>query len=265
MSLYATISAAALLITTFLLWNRLRDANSQASRIPALVTWAIACIALALFLYPRLYTPMGLSLGFYNALLLTAFFVATLSLLTSLSRPTEYLGVIILPITLLCLLSYWFFIDHRTSTLFVSPGTQIHIVSSILAFGTLCLAAVQACVVFFQNRRLKQHAVSGWLTLPSMQESEHTMFQFIAFGWLALSVSLVSGFIYLENIFQQHLVHKTVLSILAWVVFLILLFGRWRYGWRGPNAIRGTLGGFFFLLLAYLGSKFVLDLVLDRV
>ena len=265
MSIYATISVAALLITTALLWNRLRTANSQASRAPALISWAIACAALALMLYPLLYTPMGLSLGFYNALLLTAFFVATLSLLTSLSRPTEYLGVIVLPITLLCLLSYWLFGHHRSATFFVSPGTQVHIISSILAFGTLCLAAVQACVVFFQDRRLKQRAVSGWLTLPSMQESEHTMFQFIAVGWIALSVGLVSGFIYLENIFQQHLVHKTVLSLLAWMVFSVLLWGRWRYGWRGPNAIKGTLGGFFFLLLAYLGSKFVLDLVLDRV
>ena len=62
--------------------------------------------------------------------------------------------------------------------------------------------------------------------------------------------------------FAQQLAHKTILSIIAWIVFLILLIGHWKLGWRGRTAIRGTLIGFVFLMLAYFGSKFVLEIVL---
>jgi ABC-type uncharacterized transport system permease subunit len=60
-------------------------------------------------------------------------------------------------------------------------------------------------------------------------------------------------------------VHKTILSILAWILFAVLLWGRWKFGWRGQTAVRWTLGGFGFLILAYLGSKFVQEILLHRV
>ena len=86
----------------------------------------------------------------------------------------------------------------------------------------------------------------------------------IAIGFALLSLALLSGVLFLENIFSQHLVHKTVLSITAWLVFAVLPWGHLRFGWRGRIAIRWTLGGFATLLLAYFGSKFVLELLLNR-
>jgi ABC-type uncharacterized transport system permease subunit len=91
---------------------------------------------------------------------------------------------------------------------------------------------------------------------------EVLLFQFIGFGFLCLSASLLTGFLYLEDIFAQHLVHKTVLSIIGWVLLAILLFGRFRFGWRGKTAIRWTLSAFAFLMLAYFGSKLVLEFIL---
>jgi ABC-type uncharacterized transport system permease subunit len=76
---------------------------------------------------------------------------------------------------------------------------------------------------------------------------------------------LFSGFIFIEDLFAQHLVHKTILSILAWLIFSSLLIGRKRYGRRGKKAIRLTLYGFVSLLLAYFGSKLMLELILQRV
>ena len=78
-------------------------------------------------------------------------------------------------------------------------------------------------------------------------------------------VTLLSGVLFVDNLFAQHLVHKTVLSIAAWIVFGVLLFGRWRWGWRGRRAVRLTLAGMVVLLFAFFGSKFVLELVLKRV
>jgi ABC-type uncharacterized transport system permease subunit len=79
-----------------------------------------------------------------------------------------------------------------------------------------------------------------------------------------LSLSLITGFLFVEDLFVQHLVHKTVLSIIAWCVFTILLWGHWQYGWRGRTAIKWNLSGFFVLMLAYFGSKFVLELILKK-
>lgn len=79
-----------------------------------------------------------------------------------------------------------------------------------------------------------------------------------------LTLSLGTGFIFIEDIFAQHLAHKTTLSCLAWLVFLTLIVGRVRFGWRGQTAIKWSLGGFSFLILAYYGSKFVLELILSN-
>jgi ABC-type uncharacterized transport system permease subunit len=93
---------------------------------------------------------------------------------------------------------------------------------------------------------------------------ESLLFQMLGAGIVFLTISLASGFLFIEDLFAQHLVHKTVLSILAWIIFTGLLIGRSRYGWRGQTAIKWTLIGFVLLLLAYFGSKLVLELILHR-
>jgi ABC-type uncharacterized transport system permease subunit len=86
----------------------------------------------------------------------------------------------------------------------------------------------------------------------------------IGAGFALLTLALLTGFIFVTNLRAQHLEHKTILSIAAWVVFAVLLVGRVRYGWRGRSAVRLTLSGFGVLVLAYFGSKFVLEYILGR-
>jgi ABC-type uncharacterized transport system permease subunit len=142
---------------------------------------------------------------------------------------------------------------------------QIHILISLIAYSMLTIAAVQAVVLAVQDRQLHNHRPGGMMrALPPLQWMEHLLFQLIAVGFVLLTLALGTGFVFLQDIFAQHLVHKTVLSIAAWLVFAVLLWGRARFGWRGRTAIRWTLGGFFALMLAYFGSKLVLELVLHR-
>ena len=91
---------------------------------------------------------------------------------------------------------------------------------------------------------------------------ESLLFEMISVGFVLLTLSLASGLFFLEQIFAQQLAHKTVLSILAWLVFATLLWGRFRWGWRGRKALAWTISGFISLLLAYFGSKAVLELIL---
>ena len=123
----------------------------------------------------------------------------------------------------------------------------------------------QSVLLWIQDRQLHNRHPGGFVrALPPLQVMESLLFQMIALGFVVLTLSLFSGVLFLENVFAQHLVHKTVLSILSWLMFGVLLWGRWRRGWRGKTAIRWTLGGFFSLMLAYFGTKFVLELILHR-
>ena len=141
----------------------------------------------------------------------------------------------------------------------------MHILIAILAYSLLALAAVQAVLLAIQDYRLRHRQPGGFLRgIPPLTTMESLLFQMIGAGFILLSVTLLSGFFFLEDLFAQHLVHKTALSLIAWCVFAVLLWGRWRFGWRGRTAIRWTLSGFGFLALAFFGSKLVLELILRR-
>ncbi len=219
-------------------------------------------IAMTFMLTTRLYNEEGVNFYFYNALYIAAYSICLILYLASLFKHVEHLGLIVLPITLVCIVLNLLFLKPGTH-LNLDHGIQAHIITSITAFSILALAAVQSILLFFQDRLLKTHSSTGMLrAVPSLHESETLLFQTISLGVVILTIALVSGFIFLEDIFAQHLVHKTILSSLAWVVFVILLWGRVQFGWRGATAIRWSLSGFTFLILAYFGSKFVLELIL---
>ena len=101
--------------------------------------------------------------------------------------------------------------------------------------------------------------------MPPLTQLESLLFRTIAVGFGLLTATLLTGVLFVENLLAQHLVHKTVLSVLSWLAFGVLLLGRWRYGWRGAKAVRWTLVAMVLLMLAFFGSKFVLELVLKRV
>jgi ABC-type uncharacterized transport system permease subunit len=117
-----------------------------------------------------------------------------------------------------------------------------------------------------QERALRRHRVDSGLlrALPPLTLTESLLFRLIAVGFVLLTLTLVTGVLFVDDLFAQHLVHKTVLSITSWLVFGLLLFGRWRWGWRGPPAVRLTLIGDGRVVARLLGTKFVLELVLRQ-
>ena len=139
----------------------------------------------------------------------------------------------------------------------------IHVIISLISYSILCLSAAQSVILKIQEKKLQSNQPIGLITsLPSLDAMDNLLFKILALGVIFLSASLLSGFIFLEDIFAQHLAHKTILSILAWIVFLFLIFARKIYGWRGNNAANVTLIGFFMLFLSYFGTKAVLEVIL---
>jgi ABC-type uncharacterized transport system permease subunit len=259
------------LVTGFLLGWRLFGHKSASGDMPMLAKPGLIVLGLiavafhGYILYNNLFTPMGLNLGFFHAGSLVTWLMSLTLLLAAISNPVENLGVFLFPFAALAIvLSQLFPIDH---ILVKDEAVEIklHILLSILAYSLLSIAAIHAVMLAVQERHLRARRPGGFIrALPPLQSMETLLFQMIGLGFFLLSLALITGMIYLENIFAQHVVHHTILSIVAWFVFAILLWGRWKFGWRGMTAIRWTLGGFFTLVLAYFGSKWVIEILLRR-
>jgi len=205
----------------------------------------------------------GLDLHFFAALSLMAVGVAGLCVVVNLMRPVAALGVIVFPLAALLLLTA---LTAPHMPLPIEWQIKLHVIFALLGYSVLCFAALLAIGLALQERALRRRQFSGLLRiLPPLTLTEALMFQLIRAGFVLLSLTLLSGILFVHNLFDQHLVHKTVLSIAAWLVFGTLLWGRWRYGWRGRRAVQLTLWGMALLLLAFFGSQFVLEVVLKRV
>lgn len=140
-----------------------------------------------------------------------------------------------------------------------------HVVIAIISYALIAVSAVLAIALMMLDKRLRRHRPLGALSeLPSVEALESGMFQAVGGGFALLSLTLFSGFFFVSDLLAQHLLHKVVLSCIAWAILAMLLFGRWRFGWRGRTASRWALGGFTALGLAYFGAKVVLEVMLGK-
>jgi ABC-type uncharacterized transport system permease subunit len=147
------------------------------------------------------------------------------------------------------------------------PGWELtfHVAMATTAFAFLTIGMVLAGSQVLLDRRLRSRQPLGWLKILTPMESlESGTFQSILAGFALLTLALVSGAFFVEDLFAQHLVHKVVLAIVAWIVFGVLLLGRFRFGWRGRKALRWTFAGYTLLGLSYFGSKIILENVLGK-
>ena len=216
-------------------------------------------------LWDSIFSHSALNFGLFNAMALTSWTVVTLLLVSSLTKPVENLGLILLPVAALTIGLQVRFGETSVQTDAPSWPLKIHVLLSMLSYGLLALAAVQAILLAVQDHHLRHRHLRGFMRgLPPLETMESLLFEMIAAGFVLLTFALLSGFALLEDIVAQHLVHLTVLSTLGWLVFGALLVGRYRYGWRGRTAITLTLTGFVILILAFFGSKAVLQLILHR-
>lgn len=208
----------------------------------------------------------GLDFGFFRMASLISWVIVVAVLLSSWKKPLDNLFLYLFPLALVCLLASVLLPSTYHTQLDYSPGVALHILLGILAVGIMTIAAFQALLNSFLDKLLKEKRSFALVShLPPLETMEALLFEMLWLGLLLLSGVLVTGVLFMEDFFGQHLSHKAVLSTISWVVFSILLWGRHRLGWRGRTANRWILTGFAFLILAYFGSKFVLEIVLDRV
>jgi len=256
---------ALYLAAALLIWRGQRT-GSTAPRLGILALVAGALLLHGAVLYSDLFQD-SLNLGLTNSASLVAWAVIALFLLAALFEPIDSLGILILPVGALTLLEAWLWPGTVTAPSAASPAQAAHIVISLLSYSLLSVAMVQSIVLGLQERALHRRQAGGFLrNLPPLETMERLLFRMIGVGFLLLTLTLVSGVFFAEQVFGKPLRfnHHIVLSIVAWLVFGTLLVGRWRFGWRGRTAVRLTVAGFVLLVLGYFGTKFVLEVILQR-
>lgn len=263
-SIFASIAALLYLTATGLHLLHIFQRKQGLSR-SVTVLGVFALLSHALSVWGGIAGSGDLHFGFYKISALIFLVINLICCLLLVRRPVQNLLVILFPLSAMSVLVSAF----APSTLAISTkmpgGMLLHIGSSILAYAVLTLAAAQAALVAAQDYQLKHRHTQGIIQiLPPLQLMETMLFELLYVGVAMLTIAIVSGFIFVDDIFAQSLVHKTVLTILAWLLFSTLLWGHHQLGWRSQTAVRFTLAGFALLMLAFFGSKLVLELVLQR-
>ncbi len=239
-------------------------AQGRGGRIAAVAIATVGTIvhAAALMDERRLAPSAALSLG--DTAALVSLVIAVTAIVMSL-RPGRR-GVAALLLAIAAVLEAAFSEGTREFSV-GRPGWELafHIAMATTAFAFLTIGMALAVAQVLVDRRLRSRRPLGLLRILTPIESlESGCFQSILAGFLVLTLALVSGAFFVENLLAQHLVHKVVLALVAWVVFGVLLLGRMRFGWRGRRALRWTFAGYTLLGLSYFGSKLILENVLGK-
>jgi ABC-type uncharacterized transport system permease subunit len=205
----------------------------------------------------------GLDLHFFAALSLVGLGMGILTTLFGAAGRMAALGVVVFPLAAVSLAGYAAYGHVRAEGL--DWRLQLHAWCALLAYATLAIAAILALMLWAQERALRRREFHGWLrALPPLTELELLLFRTIGVGFVLLTATLLTGVLFVEDLLEQRLLQKTVLSVLSWLLFGGLLLGRWRYGWRGTTAVRWTLSAMALLILAFFGTKFVLEMVVPH-
>ncbi len=263
--LSAILAAALYLLATALQTRQVKTGAGTAGRS----FMALSCAALALHglsAWTSIQTPAGVNLGFFKISSVIFWLINCSFLLSLLRRPLVNLAVILYPLSAISVLTSALAPGNDNPFADLSGGMLVHIGSSVLAYAVLTIAAAQSAAVATLDYQLRHRHTRGIVqVLPPLQLMETMLFELLWLGLLLLTVAIGSGMLFLEDIFAQHLVHKTVLTICAWGLFAVLLWGHHQLGWRSQTAVKLTLSGFAVLMLGYFGSKLVLEVILGRV
>jgi len=247
-------------VAGFLQWQVMRGDRKQPRSYNQIIGLAgIAAHTVAIFLV--LHQPDGINLSLFSVGSLISWLVAGLVLLSSLRQSIDNLFIAVFPMAAVTVLITW--ATGVGPGKDYDPGLILHILLSILAYSIFTIATIQAILLSRQVSALKHHHTRGLVSsLPPLQTMERLLFEMLWTGLTLLTVALITGFIVFEDLFAQHLVHKTAFSIIAWALYAVLLFGRDRFGWRTNTAIRWIVACFLLLAIGFFGSKAVLELLI---
>jgi ABC-type uncharacterized transport system permease subunit len=234
-----------------------------------------ALLVHGLLLHMTIFPQNAMVFGFAFALSSMFWLCAGIYWVESFFFPLDGLRLLVLPLACVASLLPLAFDGVRVLPYAAAPMFKLHFLIANIAYGLFAIAALHAVLMLLAERRLHtmrgNGASEGWLsswldTLPPLLTLEKLLFRLIAAGFVLLTLTLLSGILFSEQLVGRpiKLDHKTVFAILSWLMFGALLTARKVSGWRGRAALRWVLASFVALLLAYVGSRFVFEVLLHR-
>ena len=228
----------------------------------------VALVLHGMLLYRRVLPPEGLDLGVANAVSLLVWLTVVIYWLASLAYASlaSILGLLA-PAAVVAVVLQAVIPTHHYVSYGGDPLFALHFGIAMLAYSLFTVATIHALVMLAEEKWLHRGVLPPFLrSLPPLLEMEALLFRILLAAFVLLTLTLVSGVFFSEQLFGKRFTvsHKTVFAIISWFIFGGLLAGHYFRGWRGRTAVRWTLAGFTTLLLAYIGSKVVLELILKR-
>ncbi|WP_243865038.1 cytochrome C assembly family protein [Halospina denitrificans] len=240
----------------------LRTQQMPAQRL-ALLAGALGVAAHLVLAAQYMVLDSGVNLSVLVAAMAVSALVVILVIGLSLARPVHNLLLVAYPFAATTILAKLAFYTGPRVIDESNIGVLLHVLLAVTAFSFLALAAIQAVLLYFQHHQLKAHRNSLLVrTLPPLETMESLLFGLINTGVAILTLAIIVGAVFIEDIFGQQLAHKTVFTLLAWLVFAALVVGHQLQGWRGAVASRWTLVGCVLLTLGYFGSRLVIEFIL---
>ncbi|MCL2308930.1 MAG: cytochrome c biogenesis protein CcsA [Proteobacteria bacterium] len=241
--------------------------SRQSAYVMPKYVWGFALFTLALHacaIIRAIAAPDGIDISLGNAISLVAFLCVLIAWAFGLMRALPGFASVILGGAAVAALMPIVFTSARRFLYATESWAALHIAIAFSAYSLLFVAAIQALVMVGLEKRL--HAGVTALRTPPLLTLERYLFKLISLGFILLTLTVVSGLFFSEQVFGTpfELTHKSGFSVLAWFIYGTLLVGRWRFGWRGRKALYWILAGTLFLVFAYLGSKLVLEVFLQR-
>lgn len=267
MTVFAFLSLVAAMLYAVSAWHLLKR-DSQTGRPLWMSAVLLGGIVIhAALLGQSVFRPDAIHLGFSNAVSLVAWLSISVYAITALKVPLPGVQGWVSAMAAVGVLLPLVLPDARGIPFSDKFGFRAHLVLSLLAYCLLLIAALQAVLMSAFEKRLHHGAsAAGMSGMPPLLTLESVLFKLIGAGFVLLTLAVGSGVLFSEEIFGTALgfSHKIFFALASWLVFGALLAGRLIWGWRGRIAVRWTLIGFAMLLLAYVGSKFVLEVLLHR-
>jgi len=255
----AVLASLLYFYASFIIWNKIQSPTQMDIRPKIIKIIIVAVLLHAYTLSHSLWLDSNIIFNIGNGLSLVALLGAAILLVTHLNKPTETLGIFIYPLA-----AFTTLLPLAISSKMLLPiELGSHILMSVAAYSIMGIATAQAILYGVQERNFKAKRLTKLMkALPPLQVMESTLLQFVKTGFIFLTFALISGAFFVENLFEQHLIHKTFFAILAWLVYGLFLFGHAKYGWRGQTAARFTIWAYFLLILSYIGTAFILQFII---
>jgi ABC-type uncharacterized transport system permease subunit len=206
----------------------------------------------------------GQNMSMLNVASLVGWLISVTMVLASFKLPNTILLPVVYSFTGLIVLASSLISSAHLIQISVQPTLLIHISLALFAYACLAIAFLYAVQLSYINLRLKEKKASLLhSSLPPLMAVEKILFKLLLVGTVLLTLSLISGFMFLDNMFAKEQAHKTVLSLIAWGIYSFVVCGHFAFGWRGKPVISATMIGGVLLTLAYFGSRFVREVILN--